>query len=253
MRLWHRPVIDAPPVPGASFPIDVDPVDEPDGGTFYRPPVPNWINRTTPPNPDTGDEGDYALDTEALQWYGPKGEEDEDPESETYGEGEWPGPFDLPTVGEPNAWIVGAGEPDNETDGDDGDYYLDTSNHAYYGPKAGGLWDDTGPVFIVPKYIEIDPTGRTCGLFEIPSCAIGVGNEESETVAAVAFMETVDADGKQVQLIEIANLSADGGPVAAVNSAPFLKRLRPFAAVRWIISGDEDLTWTLSGGIVWRG
>ena len=41
-------------------------------------------------------------------------------------------------------WWNGSGAPADGT-GSDGDYYIDTTNHAYYGPKAAGTWTGIGP------------------------------------------------------------------------------------------------------------
>jgi hypothetical protein len=43
-----------------------------------------------------------------------------------------------------NTWHNGAGAPDDSI-GKDGDFYLDTLNDAYWGPKTTGTWKGTGP------------------------------------------------------------------------------------------------------------
>lgn len=45
-------------------------------------------------------------------------------------------------------WHSGAGAPSDGT-GVDGDFYLDTSASAYYGPKAAGTWSGTGPTSLI--------------------------------------------------------------------------------------------------------
>ncbi len=45
-------------------------------------------------------------------------------------------------------WYSGSGAPGDGT-GADGDFYLDTTNVAFYGPKAAGTWVGTGPVSMV--------------------------------------------------------------------------------------------------------
>ena len=39
--------------------------------------------------------------------------------------------------------LVGTGPPGSDI-GSDGDYYLDSSTHILYGPKAGGVWPAPG-------------------------------------------------------------------------------------------------------------
>lgn len=51
-------------------------------------------------------------------------------------------------------WLSGAGAPADGT-GANGDYYLDSTASAWYGPKAAGTWVGTGPVSLA------GPTGAT--------------------------------------------------------------------------------------------
>lgn len=243
---WKRPIIDIPATPGPSWPVEADPVDEPDGGTFYRPPVPTWHNTSNAPLPDLGDEGDYALDTVHHSWYGPKGEEDEE------GNGEWGDATLLPVPETPAVWRNSPTDPE-ATDGNDGDFWLNTSLHTYWGPKSGGTWADTGPIVLVAEWIELEQP-LWAGLFSIPTCAIGVGDDESEAAAAVAYLETADENGQQIQLIEMANLSVNGGPATSEIPSPLLVRLKQARKVRFVIAGDEGLTWELSGSAIeWMG
>ena len=45
-------------------------------------------------------------------------------------------------------WLSGSGAP-SDAAGVDGDFYLDTLNDAYYGPKAGGTWAGSGPQSLI--------------------------------------------------------------------------------------------------------
>jgi hypothetical protein len=63
-------------------------------------------------------------------------------------------------------WHNGSGAPADGT-GINGDYYIDTTNHAYYGPKASGTWTGYGPYSLQgPQGVqgetgETGPTGAT--------------------------------------------------------------------------------------------
>lgn len=57
-------------------------------------------------------------------------------------------------------WYSGSGAPSDGT-GVDGDFYLDTTASAYYGPKAGGTWSGTGPHSIVGATGAQGPQGDT--------------------------------------------------------------------------------------------
>lgn len=95
-----------------------------------------------PPDSDIGDEGDFYLDQETGELYGPKnsdgwgdpgvvlmGEDGEDGEDGQDGQ-------DVEDGSEINS---GSGEPDAEL-GVEGDYYLNEDEHELYGPKTSNGW-----------------------------------------------------------------------------------------------------------------
>ena len=233
-----------------SWPMAVEAVDEEDGGTFYRPDPPTWHSGSGAPSATLGDEGDYYMDlsAEPPEWYGPKGEEDEE------GAGDWGSPTALADPGAAE-WITGSGEPDDADDGNDGDFFLDTGAMAWWGPKAGASWTDTGPNYIRASWIEFDtPRPRTSGLFQLPANIIGVGDsDEPEPQDADAWLELADVNGKRLQRIHTASLSASGGIAIGGDSTDPLAKLlgnKEIFKARWIIVGGRHLTWSGSGSLV---
>ena len=117
-----------------------------------------WLSGAGAPADGTGENGDFYLNTAASAWYGPKAA------------GTWAGTGPNSMIGPAGAdgtngtngldgadgsdgsdgktWYSGAGAPSDAT-GVDGDFYLNTSTSAYYGPKAGGTWAGTGPTSLV--------------------------------------------------------------------------------------------------------
>jgi hypothetical protein len=80
-----------------------------------------------------GANGDFYLNTATGELYGPKTA------------GVWGSPTDLTgpagADGADGSQILsGAGAPDDLTDGVDGDFYFDTTNDTFYGPKTAGAW-----------------------------------------------------------------------------------------------------------------
>jgi hypothetical protein len=105
------------------------------GETGTQGPAGNTIRSTTgKPADSIGVNGDYAVDIAALEIFGPKAA------------GTWPDATsfqgtqgvqgDAGPVGP--GWHDGAGPP-TVGDYDDGDLYFDTTNSAWYGPKASGV------------------------------------------------------------------------------------------------------------------
>lgn len=249
---WSLPSIELRPVLGATvsrpaWPLgshEVTAEDGEDGGTFYRPEQPTWHNGTSAPSATTGDEGDYFLDTAAREWYGPKGAEDEET-----GEGSWPGPFALPT----GTWSNGTGDPADGT-GSNGDYYLDTAARAWWGPKAGGTWTDTGPHHIAGAWVDIVDGPAANGLFSIPGCSIsaGDGSEETTSLSGACSLELADTDGKRIALVPVITATGEYGNVTAEHDSNLLAELEKpdvVAKARWIVTGSAFLTWSASGSL----
>lgn len=109
-----------------------------------------WYNGSGAPSDAVGVNGDFYLDTVADAYYGPKAA------------GTWTGTGPTSLIGATGAagadgvdgktWYSGGGAPSDAT-GVNGDFYLDTTADAYYGPKAAGTWTGTGPTSL------IGPTG----------------------------------------------------------------------------------------------
>lgn len=117
------------------------------------------LDGSGPPASTLGQDGDFYLDTTNEVLYGPKAN------------GAWPagvslvGPQGTPGTpgiqGPPgqngangNTILNGAGPPSSSI-GNNGDFYIDTTNHVMYGPKANGVWPATGISLVGPP----GPTG----------------------------------------------------------------------------------------------
>ncbi|MBZ4189859.1 OmpA family protein [Niabella beijingensis] len=100
----------------------------------YIPHQPELLLGSGAPGPGRGAPGDFYLDTENQDLYGPKGEKD------------WGEPVSLIGAtgpkGTPGSVIInGTGVP-GASDGRDGDYYLDKEQALLYGPKTAGGWGE---------------------------------------------------------------------------------------------------------------
>ncbi len=89
-------------------------------------------NSLGPPSGLIGSDQDFCIDVTNWNVYGPKLA------------GNWGSPTSMigpvgPDGTDGNTWLSGAGAPGAGL-GVNGDFYLDTSNSAYYGPKTGGAW-----------------------------------------------------------------------------------------------------------------
>lgn len=85
-------------------------------------------------NGGTGNVGDLYIDTASLIMYGPKGIDNS-----------WPILVNLNVQdgADGNTILNGVGAPDDITDGNDGDFWIDTADWLIYGPKSGGAWPVT--------------------------------------------------------------------------------------------------------------
>jgi hypothetical protein len=241
---WTIPSLDLRPImPGRttvpSWPLEAQEItaeDGADGGTFYRPEKPTWINGTDDPSATAGDEGDYFLNTQDIEWWGPKGAENED------GEGSWPGPYVLPI----GTWTTGTADP-SDLNGNPGDYYLDTASHAYWGPKTD-TWADTGPVYIHDAWLSIVAGPVASGVFSLPMVEVAVGDPDSEETTST-FFELADTNGRRIVLIDIGELTADSGTASGLLPA-FMAELdysQTIAKARWKIIAGKGTVWS-SGG-----
>ncbi|MBN2814263.1 MAG: hypothetical protein JXQ80_09315 [Bacteroidales bacterium] len=135
-----------------------------------------------------GSEGDYYLDKTAVMLYGPKTASGWGTGLSLQGE-----------QGDPGSQILaGDGEPDG-TMGIIGDYYVDTTNYLFYGPKhsvndsrltswGGGL--QLG--FPAESYIFTDPYAFTVnyaiGALKIPQEDCNLNDEEIESALILAYI-----------------------------------------------------------------
>lgn len=243
--------------PGTSPPIQywdvlADPVDEEKGGTYYRPYTAVWINGTGAPDPTTGDEHDFYLDTDAIQWYGPKGPEDPDTH-----EGNWPGPFDLPNPGTFGEWLLGT-RPPTVDDGSNYDYWLDTVHHVYYGPKALGVWPDGEAIY--EEWITINSGPSLPGIFLFPGSTMGVDNSKGGTVSVyMMFKNSLNQKvcndvliGQLVVGVPDSEVVAEGSDSLSITHV-FVNGdiLNPgaIAKVRYKIVGPDGVTWSGGGSM----
>ncbi len=112
------------------------------------------------PGSGDGNDGDFYIDTDVSDLYGPKATT-------------WPSPVSL--IGATgsngsdgsdgaNGSVIssGSGAPDN-VDGNDGDFYFDAAGVAFYGPKTMGAWGSA--VLVDGEHIEAgsqnDQSGAT--------------------------------------------------------------------------------------------
>ncbi len=157
------------------------------------------------PDDDLGTNGDFYLDTDSADLYGPRAG------------GQWP-EEPLSLVGPPGptgstgatgaagtSVRSGSGAPDNGL-GNDGDFYINTANYNLHGPKASGVWpsgvslvgpsgagsgDVVGPSGGVADN-EIALYGSTTGKL-IKGSGISAANILTEAEAAAAY-QPLDAD-----------------------------------------------------------
>lgn len=123
------------------------------------------LNGEGKPAEGTGINGDWYIDTKTTIIYGPKAAGKwpepgtkligpEGPKGATGPEGAKgaTGP-EGPTGPEGLAVLHGSGKPTAGT-GINGDFYIDTTAHVIYGPKAAGAWPEPGTELVGPKGAE---------------------------------------------------------------------------------------------------
>ena len=137
------------------------------------------LNGTGAPSPETGAEGDFYIDTAAEAIYGPKtsgawgsptslvgpaGADGQDGQNGAPGapgadgaDGQDGAPGAPGAAGADGKTVrSGSGAPAGGL-GVDGDFYIDTTAHAVYGPKAGGAWGS--PVSLIGPEGPQGPAG----------------------------------------------------------------------------------------------
>ncbi len=96
------------------------------------------LSGTGAPKDTTGEDGDFYIDTASEDIYGPKTAGSWGAATSTIGPA-GPQGEQGPAGTNGKTVLSGAGAPDPAL-GSDGDFYLDTSNNDFYGPKSGGSW-----------------------------------------------------------------------------------------------------------------
>lgn len=91
------------------------------------------LNGTGAPSSSLGVNGDFYLDTNNSQIYGPKTA------------GDWGGPTSIMGL-TGNGVLSGAGAPSSGL-GENGDFYINTTANTIYGPKTAGSW--IGPTSLI--------------------------------------------------------------------------------------------------------
>lgn len=127
------------------------------------------------PGSGDGTDGDFWIDIDTWTIYGPKAA------------GAWPagqsliGPQGDPgDPGPRGASILNGSGPPSSGDGENGDFWLDTSTFDLYGPKAAGAWPGSPTSLIGPQ----GPAG---------AADVAIEDEGTEIVAQVARMNFVGA------------------------------------------------------------
>jgi hypothetical protein len=143
------------------------------------------LNGTGVPSPSLGVNGDFYIDTNNSQIYGPKTA------------GAWGGPTSLLGL-TGNGVLSGAGAPLVGL-GENGDFYIDTTANAIYGPKTLGSWGSPTSlvgtngangttrlyeVLTEQSSVIISPSSAQLASFTIPANTL-VNNGDSLLVKAI--------------------------------------------------------------------
>jgi hypothetical protein len=157
----------------------------------------NWLSGTaTPPANSLGKNGDFYFNTTTKSFYGPKAA------------GAWPGTA-TSMVGANGAngatWLSGSGAPSSGI-GVNGDFYLDVTAKAFYGPKASGTWPSA-----VSLVGAAGVNGKTWyNGTGAPSSGLGVDGDFYMDTAAKAFYgpKVSGAWGSAISMIGATNTTA---------------------------------------------
>jgi hypothetical protein len=145
-------------------------------------------NGTIAPTAGVGNDGDFYLNTATSTMYGPKAV------------GAWPSGFSIQGIqGNPGNTVLNGTIAPTTGIGNNGDFYINTTTNALYGPKTSGSWS-TGVSLIGPAAVTTDRS-RTfsytsgtpaVGQFSMTSAVVG-----SYTVYTV-LVSTTDSRGNNV-------------------------------------------------------
>jgi len=134
------------------------------------------------PTASLGNDGDYYLNEATYTLYGPKAS------------GAWPttglllkGPQGDPgaTGTNGNTIISGSGAPSN-TEGNNGDFYLDVSTYWLYGPKASGSWPISGTSLVGPAGSSGGGSGSSATWDFNPPLATNFATKQGQGTSSIA-------------------------------------------------------------------
>lgn len=94
-------------------------------------------------------------------------------------------------------WLTGSGAPSNSV-GDDGDFYLNTTLNAVYGPKAAGVWPALTAYIgtITAQEVDTNPSGQVDKIVFPNGTLSIVGKTATYTpVGGAATLTTKETDG----------------------------------------------------------
>jgi len=205
------------------------------------------LSGSVAPGAEDGNDGDFWIDVTESDLYGPKTS------------GSWPPPVSLiGPQGDPGdngtngtdgkTVLSGDGPPADEL-GQDGDFYVDTTNWIFWGPKASGTWAEVPTVPITPVSVESelvsDETTTSTDFAELISVTLTTIADALDVFATFSGRVDTGDVGKF-------RLTLDGDPVAnggaaltGISSGALCKRLGGLApgehtiALEWgSTSGD---------------
>lgn len=159
------------------------------------------LSGNSEPSDEIGNDGDYYIDRSNQNLYGPKMN------------GKW-GNSSITLRGENgrgNKILSGSSAP-SDTQGDDGDYYIDVTNNKMYGPKKAGVWGQP----VVNLKGQRGESAKILHGSSMPTDADGVDGDYYIDLSEYKFYGP-KANGKWNQGI---TLKARGNKIIVGNSAP---------------------------------